>query len=107
MDEKPTFEMQVKALEGSIEKWQGVFDGKLSDEKGSNCPLCLLNKCCYDCILVTHGWSRLQCQNTPYIAWHDHITDDGILGRRANTPERQELAMKELEYLRSTRAMFP
>ena len=61
----------LKALEGSICKWEGICMGHIKDLGYMNCPLCTLFyliKNCYGCpVSLTTGY--ICCEETPYHDW--------------------------------------
>lgn len=96
----------LKALQGSIKKWEDILAGKMSDQGSNNCPLCQLfvnrQDNCDGCPVQRHTGCD-SCGDTPYtkkwaVAGRDAIhsqrdwamTDDQILAARA-----------ELDFLRS------
>lgn len=82
----------LKALQGSIRKWQGVVDGRVKDKGPSNCPLCevFFYHHCRGCPVAEHtGFS--DCYDTPYDEWCE-----------ASTPaEERRAARHELAFLKS------
>lgn len=70
---------EMKALEGSIAKWQDIMDGKGEDRGCSNCPLCQLAEQlaspetdqCEICIICIDTEAD-GCQNTPYLKYSVH-----------------------------------
>ena len=60
----------LKALRGSIEKWEAIVAGTGMDLGAANCPLCALFRAadCSGCP-VAKAAGRPDCSNTPYIAW--------------------------------------
>ena len=81
----------LRALRGSIKKWEGVVAGTTEDKGSDNCPLCqLFNKewwqRCYGCP-VRDATGQSFCFGTPYEVYRD---------RRTKTN-----AKKELKFLQS------
>lgn len=87
----------LKALRGSIAKWQAIVAGMGRDAAEQNCPLCemFINNGCISCP-VAESVGYTHCLATPYVAWQeccDHRTG------RADTPERVAAAQAELDFL--------
>lgn len=66
----------MKALDGSIKKWELIVEGKAKDEGRSNCPLCQLynkdnveDECRYKCPIGIDVENRC-CYGTPYILYN-------------------------------------
>lgn len=61
----------LKALKGSIKKWEKIVAKKGNDDGAANCPLCgLYPMSCEGCPIdkkTTNG-----CNFTPYEKWNDH-----------------------------------
>lgn len=96
----------LEALKGSIRKWESIVTGTGDDMGWKNCPLCALfnnpsgdhEYVCGGCPVVT-AVGATECKDTPYYEWVDEFSILEI--KTANTPERQALAQKELDFLRS------
>ena len=95
----------LKALRGSIEKWEAIVAGTGEDQGIVNCPLCALfyrDGCsaCSGCP-VAKAAGREGCEGTPYIAW-THAEDNGTIrldsGRVSARLKR--LAQAELDFLK-------
>jgi hypothetical protein len=80
----------LKALNGSIAKWEAIVAGTGVDNGPSNCPLCHMfwrfPNCCKGCP-VSEKTGFTGCVNTPY----DRYCDDHTIAA----------AVDELEFLRS------
>jgi hypothetical protein len=102
----------LKALNGSIRKWQAIVKGTGRDYGIDNCPLCKLfyyngpvaPRRCNGCP-VRKKTGRPYCWESPYEKWSDlgvYTTIEDI-----KEPERREavrtLAKNELEFLKSLR----
>lgn len=78
----------LKALKGSIKKWEGIVAGTTTDLGANNCPLCrlfiLFN--CRGCP-VRERTLRVGCYDTPYI---EHVRSPTVANAR-----------KEVAFLRS------
>ena len=61
----------LKALKGSIVKWENIVNGTGVDESGYNCPLCKLFPKCYKCPVFEYSQPD-DCNNTPYGEWLAH-----------------------------------
>lgn len=94
----------LKALQGSIAKWEGVVSGRVKDMGGENCPLCqmfMVNKAydeeCVGCpVMKDTGYPK--CRNTPYTDDWCRCSGDATW---AITDEEILAARKEVDYLRS------
>lgn len=68
----------LKALKGSIAKWEKLASGKGTDWGGGNCPLCKLfakgkgPKCAGCPVMASTGQS--QCDRTPYYDFRSSAT---------------------------------
>jgi len=87
----------LKALKGSIKKWQKIVDGTGTDKGVDNCPLCELfwyspNFC--DGCPVAERTGRPECEGTPYRDYRHAVADED--GESPKT-----YAVKELEFLKS------
>ena len=96
---------KLKALEGSIEKWEKIVDGTGIDARDNNCPLCKLYRRCKSCPVVdTINYSG--CHGTPWIEWckhhiEEHPTKTFISSMKVECPTCKRLAHKELNFLKS------
>jgi hypothetical protein len=84
----------LKALKGSIAKWEGIVAGTTEDEGNLNCPLCTLfyRGGCFGCpVMEKTGLDS--CNGTPYLEYADgdDLGKDTLLG----------LAQDELDFLKS------
>lgn len=102
----------LKALRGSIKKWEAIVAGTGADQGGENCPLCVRfalgpNESCEGCpVAVRTG--KDDCLGTPYIdLWHrlnPWPEDDGeciTYSRHVVTEEHRAAAQAELDFLKS------
>lgn len=65
----------LKALEGSILKWDKIVDStKGIDDGTANCPLCQTFDSCNDCLIDKYSKDSYSagCGGTPYSKWEDH-----------------------------------
>lgn len=96
----------LKALEGSIKKWEKIVDGSGGDEGTENCPLCKLyytplSSDCAPCP-VSKRVKTSCCEETPYVKWNNYAED-----RRqpfpfyVTTVKALSLALDELYFLKS------
>lgn len=67
----------IKAIKGSIAKWDLIAHGVIADRKSTNCPLCK-EFYCYECPVYSKT-KREQCSNTPYE--HIYLTPYKLLPR--------------------------
>lgn len=93
----------LKALKGSIKKWEAIVAGTGTDEGPQNCPLCILfltrwpakPPFCVGCpVREITGVSG--CEGTPY---DDYEKAEAEFG--AGSDECKSAAKQELEFLRS------
>lgn len=91
----------LKALKGSIKKWDNIVKGTGGDEGTQNCPLCQLDGFCKECP-VKLSTGRQCCRRTPYTSWCDHKDKkhDGYWGV-VKCSKCIEIAKKELAFLKS------
>ena len=92
---------KIKALEGSVEKWQNIVDGGL-DKGAANCPLCR-EFGCTSCPVMKDTGHR-DCDYTPYKDWFDHHEsnkrcDPNKASFKVVCEKCKELAIKERDYL--------
>lgn len=89
----------LKALKGSIAKWEAIVAGTERDDGPDNCPLCqLFNKHPFgecDGCPVAESVGLSGCDGTPYQAWDELGCD------RAETPNAVAAARAELRFLKS------
>ena len=94
----------LKALKGSIEKWEMIVAGAGIDDGDKNCPLCKLfsDKNCHDCP-VFEKVNAMGCHNTPYDEWESHHENkhEEKRMRKVHCPTCKKLARKELNFLKS------
>ncbi len=91
----------LKALKGSIKKWEKIVGGTGEDEGHKNCPLCKCG-CCRCPVAIKTG--STDCDGTPYREWARHWNHKHGFMTQTNyvlcsTCER--LAAKELWFLES------
>jgi hypothetical protein len=96
----------LKALQGSIAKWEAIVAGTGADGY-ENCPLCArFNtgplRCARGVELcpVRIASKRFGCDGTPYEKWA-HAFDEEPEPVKATTPELVALAQAELDFLKS------
>lgn len=90
----------LKALKGSIKKWELIVAGEGKDLGAENCPLCQLFivRGCKGCpVMEKTGYA--ECKGSPYDEWIKGTKFKN--GRRADTPEKKKLARAELKFLKS------
>jgi hypothetical protein len=113
-------EQTLKALNGSIEKWQKIVDGVGQDHGSSNCPLCKLfnspiederriamsyyGEDCWGCP-VMDATSKHYCGGSPYKDWQavgPKARWDLSGGVKSLDAERaRRAAQAELDFLKS------
>lgn len=99
----------LKALQGSIEKWEAIVAGTGADYAVENCPLCTRF---YDreddrsCVIgrekcpVYKRTGLPRCMESPYDKW-SRLTVENAKPRRAETKKQIAAAQAELAFLRS------
>lgn len=82
----------LKALRGSIAKWEGIVAGTIEDYGEDNCPLCklFLKKNCEGCPVYARTHHE-GCWETPYRATLEADSKE----------EYDRLAQAELDFLKS------
>jgi hypothetical protein len=87
----------LTALQGSIRKWESIARGEEFDRGVSGCSLCQLyfNYHCQGC--PVHKITGNRCNGTPYETWDDL----GGLNQTADCPERKQVALAEVRFLKS------
>lgn len=91
----------LKALHGSIKKWQAIVDGTGIDRGPQNCPLCEMflpydgdpETDCEGCPVYEKVGQR-NCQGTPYSEFY-------LVRNTYKTDEIMKHAKAELEFLKS------
>jgi hypothetical protein len=97
--------LTLKALRGSIKKWELIVAGEGVDNGVDNCPLCALffDGGCNGCP-VSEKAADDNCSSTPYIDWlntQDRTAEDmAIFPMVANNTDRKRAARKELAFLK-------
>ena len=90
----------LRALKGSIKKWELIVAGKGKDLGDENCSLCkrfVYSRECMGCP-VQQKTGRQFCEASPYKKW---MLLTGGYGAVADTPERKKAARAELKFLKS------
>jgi hypothetical protein len=96
---------QIKGIKGSIKKWVGIKEGKVADEKGSNCLLCKMyakNSCSFCPASIKVGIGN--CCKTPYWDVRDHLHGHHFGGggfRDMDCQECDTLIDAEIDFLKS------
>jgi hypothetical protein len=97
----------LKALRGSIKKWEDICSGVGVDNGADNCPLCtrFYSRQCSGCpVMLKTGFDS--CNGTPYAEKWYYVVECDEKGKIlcpavANTPERLSAARAELRFLKS------
>ncbi len=93
----------LRALRGSLRKWEKIVAGTGEDHGHHNCPLCKLfyseneldKNCCVGCPVSAK--TRVPwCLETPYDDWLDAKPDD----EKPNPPEAIRAAKAEVKFLK-------
>ena len=100
---------QMRALNGSIEKWNLIRNQHGFDQGRTNCPLCQLNiadRQCEQCIIYLET-GKYFCRETPYEAWighhrkyHRNFHLSHKIYKSCECPECNILANDEYEFLK-------
>ncbi len=93
----------LKALDGSIKKWNDIVNNDGEDDGITNCPLCKVFKSdeCTNCP-VREKTKQSGCMGSPYSEFYDHHTTQHIkYPRRIECKTCKTLAKKELAFLKS------
>ena len=94
----------LKALKGSIKKWEGIVAGEVADNGNENCPLCKLffDNWCHRCPVAKDA-GEIRCSSTPYTDWSLSVRHRGtfFVPDYAEDDESVMCAVLELEYLKS------
>ena len=95
----------LKALNGTIKKWEKIVAGTGADEGSTNCPLCKFFvdlPFCYGCPIADFT-KESGCFNTPWSKWlsHQYNRHDAKTELRVHCPTCRELAEEELRFLKS------
>lgn len=100
----------LKALEGSIIKWEGIVAGIGVDNGVDNCPLCQkfadprpFTPACGGCP-VREAAGIPYCRGTPYEEWVDLFDNNDYpheIRDSFDKPRAKVIAKKELEFLKS------
>lgn len=94
----------LKALKGSIEKWEDIINEGNVDLGGSNCPLCNIGKGdCAHCP-VFEETREPECWGTPYEKWmrhQDKIHHKWAVSLKIECKICERFAKQEVEFLKS------
>src|SRR4030042_4368697 len=97
----------LKALGGSIQKWEKIVAGTGIDEEALNCPLCFLfwkgKRNCIACPVFLKTGGK-HCGESPYSEWIDHQNEwhhTPKFKRQIICPTCRRLAKTELAFLKS------
>ena len=97
---KPMAAQTLKALKGSIRKWERIVTGEGYDAGRDNCPLCkvfLKKPRCGGCpVAIATG--KPNCEGSPYWKFVDLDKDESGL---ACSTEQRKVALAELRFLES------
>jgi len=90
----------LKALKGSIMKWEAIVAETGIDNGTDNCPLCRLfyDNFCEGCPVVSKGGRR--CSQSPYQEWLDAQPGQTDFPFVANTKPLKRIARAELKFLK-------
>lgn len=109
-DQKTMTPSTLKALRGSIEKWEAIANGSGEDLGPENCSLCkkFFRRDCDGCP-VYEATGEECCQGSPYERWGELKSPDVAIrarglrveARRAVSDRAKEIARKEVAFLKS------
>ena len=96
----------LKALKGSIRKWERIVDGRGTNEGCENCPLCeLFTRSNYDHCAgcpVHAETGKKYCRATPFVKFVKHgEKKHPVLDSKVHCPICLRLAKDELVFLKS------
>jgi len=97
----------LKALKGSIVKWEKIVAGTGTDDGCSNCPLCVLFHDSSDEGIMCEGCpvrgrtGRDGCSDTPYDDWYDTKLAMEDVESNGLTHKQTRIAQAELDFLKS------
>ena len=95
----------LKALKGSIKKWEKIVAGTGWEQANWNCPLCQISDGSCDLCPVKIKTGKDSCEGSPFCGWDIHQIDvhDQWMGsvRKALCPTCRKLARAELRFLKS------
>ncbi len=100
-------ERTLKALKGSIRKWERIIAGTGTDDGVANCPLCLLFHDTHDDGVMCEGCpvrektGRDGCSDTPYDDWYDNKVALHEDERTELDAKQTRIANAELAFLKS------
>ena len=91
----------LKALRGSIEKWEKIVAKEGVDRYSNNCPLCQTCGECDGCPVALKT-ELPGCSGSPYEEWDVHLDEEHHnMARKVHCPTCEVLARKEVEFLKS------
>lgn len=98
----------LKALKGSITKWNKIIKGTGKDYGVYNCPLCITFLAATDYMKcspcpIAKKTKKSRCDGTPYNSWefHHHKKHEEHFGLKIQCPKCKELAIKERDFIKS------
>jgi hypothetical protein len=117
MEHRIVDQRTLRALQGSIRKWQAIVDGTGTDEGCTNCPLCeeFAGECdpdatnedgdCHGCP-VKAATGRSQCEDSPYYDFRRVMKQAGKSVRTDRATSEREIAAAQAE-LRFLESLLP
>lgn len=97
----------LKALEGSIKKWEDIAYHGGIDYSNLNCPLCILVRRTIDCdcgrCVVGLKTGKQSCHGSPYEKWIKHFLKchSWRLEHKVQCKTCKKIAIEELNFLKS------
>lgn len=92
----------LKALRGSIKKWEGIVAGTKEDQGPSNCPLCTMfywqDNDCQGCPVMERT-GKPYCAGTPHLLWERSFKLSQPM--KPYNDRTFRLAKKELAFLKT------
>lgn len=122
---KPMSQATLKALKGSIRKWELIVAGEIADEGEDNCPLCkrfTTGRCTQvssvtgedmETCPVAEAVDDISCRGTPFIDFREAINDrfnkdpTTHYTDKASDDETVMCAVLELEFLKAFYRQMP
>ena len=100
---KKRTQRDLRALKGSIKKWEKIVEGRERDRGHTNCPLCRLFfgiDFCGGCPVAKKGSN---CLRTPYAKWVIHHNEIHFSrgAYRIECKTCEKLAKQEVKFLKS------
>lgn len=100
---KPMTKKAIRALKGSIGKWEKLASGEGEDYGGNNCALCKAFPECDNCPVAMKTGND-QCRGTPYYDWRReataHVTWFASMRYTPDSSQARRQARRMLNFLK-------